>query len=156
MTSTADSPRHQSERTGAWRRRAADLRELCAISAPAEQVDRLREAFVLLDASELPPQLPAAGMLGAVDFATLMRHGGYLSAAASLLGDRASYMLSRGPGGRSMASVVHDGQASEETSEGETPALALVGAQLAGLLAMLDGARATEARVRSVAAARLN
>lgn len=61
-------------------------------------------------------------------FDTLVSIGTGTSAALSLIGDDAGYMLSRGGDGKYLASVMLPGRYEEATAGADTAALAIVGA----------------------------
>lgn len=64
----------------------------------------------------------------------MLAAGAVESAALSLIPDHARYMLSRGPGGLHLASIVVPGSAREEyTAQGDTAALALLTAFVAAM-----------------------
>ena len=115
-----------------WLIRLGELAQECALSGPVEEAERLREMLVLL---QLAPA-PHSGMIGVLpDPAAIeaqLRSGAALAAALALLGEWAGYMLSRGPGGRHMATVAIR-SSGEASGEGESAALALLGALAAAL-----------------------
>jgi hypothetical protein len=139
-----------------WKARARDLAALCAVSAPCEERERLDEALSLL-AQRGPIAGPHAGNeLDEAGLAALVAAGGSLSAAVTLLGESAGYMISRGQGGVCMATVVLDGSGREETAEGASPALALLGAYLMALLALVDADRPASGWLAGSPSMRLN
>ena len=108
----------------------------CVASAPSEAADRLAEARALFaetgGARDIPAQLPCVER-----FAALIASEAFDSAALALLGPDTVFILSRGGGGKALASVVSaDGD--EVTAEGSTTALALLAAQVSALLADAD------------------
>lgn len=111
----------------AWRARAGELALACAGAFPAEEVARLRDMAALL--REGPGAL--AGLI-APDPARL---DALIAADAVLAGvvalfDRsgAGYLLSRGPAGQHLASVILPGAQEEQSAGGDTAGLALLGA----------------------------
>jgi len=120
-----------------WRMRLTDL---CHRSAMAEAQDEgamLRMGYHLLSrlpdndsllADHLPPQ---------ARFDTWLAAGTHDSAALALIPETGSFLLSRNGDGTCLASVMLPGLDEEMTSEGTTPALALVSA-LAAALATVD------------------
>ena len=148
--------RAATERARAWQARARDLVDLCAVSAPCEEADRLTEALALLDEKALPAGSPAGLPADGPDLGAMIAAGGSLSAAMDLLGPRAGYLLSHAPGGSCMATVVFPAHGHEETAEGTTPALAVLAAHFAALLVLLDDSRAVTERPAGPAALRLN
>jgi len=109
--------------TGRLRARLRDLLHDCVASAAAEQADRLAEACELL----------ACGH-DAARIDVMLRAGAYESAALAVIGEGAGYMLSRGPSGSALASVILPGSEDEATAEASTPALALIAAHVAAIL----------------------
>ena len=107
--------------------RAEQLRDFlheCVASGPAEQPARLAEAAQLLN--------------GGVDrskFAAMIACGAYESAAMLLLGPDLSFLLSRGANGVCIASAVLADEDEDVTAQAATPALALIAAHVAAVLA---------------------
>lgn len=121
----------QSIEAQVLRTRLAELGFACAWAGAAESGGLLREAAVLLAADGQPVSL-SAGALEA-----LIAGGGHDAAALALIEHCAGYMLSHAPGGRFLATVVLAGRNGETSAEGETAAMALIGA-LASALAERD------------------
>ena len=96
----------------------------CADSAAEEQGQRLRDALDVLGASRA---------LQAV-ILPMLACGAYESAALALLRER-SFLVSRGASGLCLASALADDGSTERTAEAATPALALLSAYIAALLA---------------------
>ena len=115
-------------------RRLLDLLHDAAASAPAEQVDRLQEAFCLY--AGMRPAPAGVSVPDACNFGHLLASGAHESAALSLLGAQTGWLLSRSAAGTSMATVKLQGYSAESTVEAATPALALLCAQLACLVEM--------------------
>jgi hypothetical protein len=90
---------------------------LCAINNPADQLSRLRDALTLVKTTR------------SLDMVEVMiAAGAFESAALAVIGDNATWMVSKGGDGRCLASLILPGMSEEVTSEGATPALALLGA----------------------------
>lgn len=117
-------------RSGQWRERAASLLHDCAASAPADEADRLREAFLLLGEANFADAGPSDQPC-AQDFGRLLACQAHDSAAIALLGQDTSFLVSRA-GGTCLATVLRPGR-TEAWGEGATPALALLCANLACL-----------------------
>lgn len=116
-----------------WQRQMAALAYDSGTATAAEQAEYLGLAATLLDA--MPPLLvQASGRFTIPDIAPLLDAGAPAEAALLLLGGWAGYMLSCGPGGRPMATVVVEPLGGEASAEADSPALALIGA-LAAVLA---------------------
>lgn len=125
------------------------------VASGAEQAGFIGLALALLQAMP-PPLVQAAGRSAVPDIGQLLAAGAPTEAALALLDGWAGYMLSCGPGGRPMATVVVEPLGGEASAEGASPALALLGA-LAALLAgdALDGDCGVQVDWRT-AGARLN
>ena len=152
MTSRPDP---QAGGVSAWQKQMAALAFDSAVAAAGEQDEFVGLALSLLQA--MPSQLvQAAGRSSIPDVAPLLAAGAPTEAALALLDGWAGYMLSCGPGGRPMATVVVELLGGEASAEGATPSLALLGA-LAALLAgdALDDDCAAEVDWRT-SGARLN
>lgn len=91
--------------------------ELCATSGLADQPRRLHEALTLTRAGRSPDLVKV-----------MIAAGAFESAALAVIGDQATWIISRGGEGRCLASVLLPGMAEEVTGEGVSPALALLGA----------------------------
>lgn len=88
----------------------------------------LRRAWALLCDAPSDWRTLIAQPMDQPRFEALLAAGGADAAALALLGDWAGYMLSHGPGGRHLATVVLEGRSAEASAEGESAALALLGA----------------------------
>lgn len=129
----APRPDQQPDGVSAWQQQMAALAFDSAAASGAEQHEFVGLAVSLLQT--MPTQLVQAAGRGPVpDVAPLLAGGAPAEAALALLDSWAGYMLSCGPGGRAMATVVVEPLGGEASAEGATPALALLGA-LAALLA---------------------
>lgn len=144
-------PRHPRMDPRTWTARLGEFATDCALGGPPDEAERLRELLVLLLLAPAPCN-QAVGALPAEDeLERLLAAGGAASAALTLLGEWAGYMLSHGPGGGHMATVVvRSGR--EAHAEAATPALALASA----LARALAEARFRPARLAEDAEARLN
>ena len=100
------------------------LADLCRNGALEDQPRRIRQARDLARA-KVPSRMIEV-MIAAEAFE---------SAALSLLGDDAAWMLSRGGEGRCLASLLLPGMCAEVTCEAASPALALLGAWACAALA---------------------
>lgn len=91
--------------------------QLCATNTAVDQLSRLRDALTLAKTTR------------SLDMVEVMiAAGAFESAALAVIGDQATWMLSKGGEGRCLASLILPGMSEEVTSEGATPALALLGA----------------------------
>ena len=143
-----------------WLLRMADIAVQCGCGEPGEADELLSDLHALLLA---PPRNYAwlrAGLPGTGRVQALLRAGAASSAALAMVEGRAGYMLSQGPEGRAMASLVLAGSPAEVTCSAADPALALAGALAEALSAALtSGAHEQrgDAAVHNVpAGARLN
>lgn len=111
----------------------ADLVVACAVAQAAQGADLVRTAHTLLSTAggvwgrhfaDLPSVAVIEAMLGA---------GAETAAALTLVEGRGGYILSHGPSGSHMASVVFEGLAEEASATGASAALALIGALAATL-----------------------
>jgi hypothetical protein len=109
MTLTVPDPRRP--------RRLSQYAEACRTAQPQDQAELIRQALKLT-----PPCVPARIV------EVMIAAGACESAALTIIGSEAAWMLSSGESGRCLASVVFPGMEEEVTSEGATPALALLGA----------------------------
>ncbi len=114
--------------------RLLDLLHDAVASAPAQQADRLQEAFCLY--AEMRPAPAGVSVPDPWNFGHSLASGAHESAALSLLGPQSGWLLSRSAAGTSMATVKLQGYGAESTVEAATPALALLCAQLACLVEM--------------------
>jgi hypothetical protein len=119
-----------------WRMLLGELGDDLTCSGPADEVARLREAYVLL--ARAPSEV--ATVIGALPpreaFATWLADDACASAALALLGDRAGYLVSRGGDSRHLATLVLACSGEEHSAAGATLALALIAALTAALLAL--------------------
>jgi len=133
-----NEPRGEAVAPEAWRGRLTDLLHDCTASAPGEQGERLLEAYALF-ADGAPA---AVSVLAAVPeprgFGHLLACGAWESAALALVNPQCAFMLSRAGSGAALATMTVPGQGTESTVEASTPALALLSAQLAGLIELIE------------------
>lgn len=113
--------------------RLQDFLNDCVGSAANEEMDRIREAGLLLQGMPMPgresPDVAAIeAMLGC---------GAVESAVLAIVGPDVSFMLSRSTGGSCLATVVAPDETEETIAEGATIALALLAAHASSLLARL-------------------
>jgi hypothetical protein len=125
---------------GTWFDSLTDLALACAGSFAGEEALRLREAHALLGSAPSRDMLAGTRRPSEVVFETLVRANAGESAALSLLGEDAGFMVSRGSEGRYLASVILPGRLEEASAGAETAALAIIGALA---LALQDFAPAT-------------
>jgi len=137
----------------------ADLRDLlhdCVDSAPAEQADRIREAQSLLRQGAELMGLPSRGLPDIKVTEAMLSLEAHESAVLAIMGGESAFMLSRGPNGNCLASVVLPDGSEEMVAQASTVALALLAAYLSSLITdgeqVLAGADANSAS----AGARLN
>ncbi|WP_159977400.1 MULTISPECIES: hypothetical protein [unclassified Novosphingobium] len=121
------------------RTRAKRLREFlhdCAGSAPCEEAERVRDAVLELGGSGLD----AKGPIDVTMIHAMLDSGAVTSAVLELMGPGACFMLSRGPQGACLASVVLRDGAEEAIAEASSLGLALLGAHVAAVLAQIEKA----------------
>ncbi|MBW8753057.1 MAG: hypothetical protein JF595_02720 [Sphingomonadales bacterium] len=111
-----------------WRVILSDFARNCGQMEAQDQADRIREALALLNfVKDVSPQRAA-------EVERLLAAQAYESAAISLMEPETGFLLSRGPNGVCLASVVLAGQTQETTAEGSTLALALLRAKTLALI----------------------
>ncbi|MFM5930491.1 MAG: hypothetical protein ACKOPQ_06250 [Novosphingobium sp.] len=110
-----------------------DFALACSGSFAEDETRRLREAFGLIHAAPAASLLAGVAVPDRAGFEFLVQAGAAESAALSLLGGDAGFMLSRGPEGRFLASVILPGRLEESSAGAETAALALMAALAVGL-----------------------
>ena len=74
-----------------------------------------------------------AGLPQQEGFDALLAAGGEAAAALALVEERGSYMISYGPGGQHLATVVFEGLGEEASAAGASLALAVLGALTASI-----------------------
>ena len=122
-----------NQSTAAWQSRMADLALSASCAEPDEAADLLRELHALLSGAATAPNEARSFAAEAGRFEALLAADACASAALLLIGGRAGYMVSQGPGGRVMATVSLAGGGGEVSSAGADLALALIGALAAAL-----------------------
>lgn len=135
--------------------RTTHLREFlldCAGSSANEEADRIREATLELGGSGLDGK--GALNISAID--SMVKSGCMVDAVLALIGLNASFMLSRGPNGACMASVVHKDGSDEALAEAPTLALALLAAHVSSVLSRMERGLATESLFDSPISTRLH
>ena len=121
-----------------WADQATTLSLECAATPYKYQATMLRQAYALMGnppaaiGALIAPSLPLA------HFEALLGVGAYETAAIALLGTRIGYLVSRGPGGDCLASVVLPGMSEDLCVEAPTEALALLSALLAATVQLLE------------------
>ena len=116
-----------------WRMRLEELGLACRISEAAGQADGVREAFDLLMLAPPGQHKHLSQHLVEAKLDAMLAIGAYESAALSLLPRSAGYMLSRGPSGEHLATVILPESEQERIAGGATAALALIAALMAEL-----------------------
>ncbi len=111
-----------------WHTRFAGLGYACALANHAEAAGLLRAGWRLLDDPPARWHGSINVTLNALEFEAMLGAGAEDAAAVAILQDWAGFMLSHGPGGGYMATVVVEGLAGEATADGASVALALLGA----------------------------
>jgi len=138
---------HASLSDATWRKALQGLVLACSGAFPSEQAECLRG---LRDAILMAPESAALDGIRVGDlvmFERLLDIGAFETAVHSLLGRRASFMVSGRGIGESLATVVLPGQDSDTHAQGSTVALALAGAVAEALLGALDWAREKDSSV---------
>lgn len=124
----------------AWQEQVADLVALCASAFAKDEAQHLRAMRALLAAAPEPRLVKGLVAVEPARLERLIACDAFDSAALALIGAETGYLLSRGPLGEHLASVVLPEATEEVTRCGDTVALALVGAIAAALTG--DGAPA--------------
>ena len=122
----------------AWIAIATRLAHICAEARPRDTADRLREALGLLQIAPAALELWIEPCDDPARFEMMLAAQAYDSAALALLGRHTGFMLSRGPNGVCLASVILADAPVDITAEGANAALALLGAQLLALVQTAD------------------
>ncbi len=116
-----------------WYQRLSDLSLACAGAEKVGTACLLRAARRLLSEAPQPWRQVFAQLPPREDFDALISAGGEAAAALALVEGRGSYMISYGPGGQHLATVVFEGQSGEASAQGASLALAVLGALAASL-----------------------
>lgn len=111
-----------------WHTHFAALAHACAQADQSEAADLLREGWRLLGDPPTCWHRSIIVTLVEVEFEAMLGAGAEDAAAVAILQDWAGFMLSHGPGGGYMATVVVEGLAGEASADGASVALALLGA----------------------------
>lgn len=118
----------QTPAPDSWFDALGELALASAGSFPDEEARLLRQLYHLVATAPSPAFLAGVVQPDIALFEASVGIGATASAALSLLGEDAGYMLSRGSGGQHLASVILPGQVAEATAGADTAALAIVGA----------------------------
>lgn len=122
------------ESTGSGRPFAiSELHEVCTAATAADEAALIGRLIGFAGATEGRWDHLIAASIDVVQLHRWVASGACLTAVTAMLGTDAGYMLSRAPGGASMATVVVDGVQAEYSCFGETEAIALCGAVSAAL-----------------------
>jgi len=116
-----------------WKAGWAELALDCAAGTQQQASMQFWSAHRLLAAAPVAWRELFAALPSHEAFAALLASGGELAAALALLEDCAGLLLSHGPGGDYLATVVFDGYTAEANAQSEGAALALLGAMAAAL-----------------------
>jgi len=139
-----------------WHQRLSDLSLACAGAAGTEAGCLLRATRRLLSEAPAPWDSLFAGLPRREDCDALIAAGAEAAAALALVEGRGSYMISYGPGGQHLATVVFEGRSGEASAQGANLALAVLGALAASLAATGLGRAALRAKQVDQSALRLN
>jgi hypothetical protein len=116
-----------------WRMRLTDLCRSSALAPLQDEDAMLRMGYHLLACLPETESLLGDHLPPLAQFDTLLAAGAHDTAALTLIPESGSFLLSRNSDGICLASVLLPGLEEEMTSEGTTPALALVSALAAAL-----------------------
>jgi hypothetical protein len=119
-----------------WTARLRRFVQDCLASTASEEADRVREAVHLLQ-DGMPFRLGSREIDPAAVEA-MLACGAAESAVLAMMSPAAAFMISRGQGDCCLATVIVSEDGDEVISEGATLALALLGAYVAGLLAVFE------------------
>ncbi len=111
-----------------WFNALGELALACAGAFADDEAELLRRFHGLIDHAPSAAFLDGLAAPDSVLFETLVSLGAGTSAALSLIGKYASYLLSRGGDGQYLASVMLPGHYDEATAGADTAALAIVAA----------------------------
>ena len=111
-----------------WAVRMSEMALACSGAFATEEARHLRACHALLQSAPETVLPWVKALPEASRFAALLQVGAGESAALTLLGDCCGFMLSRGPMGEALATIVLPGTANECTANGDTLALAIAAA----------------------------
>lgn len=118
----------QTPAPDSWFDALHDLALACAGAFADDEAALLRRFHGLIGHAPSPALLAGMAQPDAATFEAFVSLGATTSAALSLIGEDAGYMLSRDADGQHLASVILPGRFEETTAGADTAALALVGA----------------------------
>ena len=127
------APNEQAFGKTDWHARLGWLTYACAQADHAGAAELLRAAWRLLGDPPADWRATIDLTIDELGLEALLHAGGEDAAALALLQGWAGFMVSHGPGGRFMATVLIDGRAEETTADGASAGLALLGALAAAL-----------------------
>jgi len=136
-------PIHEAE----WLAALHELSLCCAGDAPDEASDRTRELNQLLSRAPDISMVHGLRVLGLAPLEAMLRAHAAEAAIMAMFQHGASYMVSRGGDGQSLATVVLPNSHREQSGAGATPALALIGAVALSLAHGPIGVRVPARRV---------
>ena len=139
-----------------WQARLSDLSLACIGAEAGEAEALLHEARRLLAAAPAGWAQVFAGLPPREAFDALLAAGGEAGAALALVEGRGSYMISYGPGGQHLATVVFEGRSEEMSAPGACLALTVLGAMAASIVGAGLGAAGQVAERACAASPRLN
>lgn len=111
-----------------WFDALGELALACSGAFAEDEAELLRRFLGLIDHAPSAAFLDGMAQPDPVLFETLVSIGAATSAALSLIGEDAGYMLSRGGDGQYLASVILPRRLDEATAGADSAALAIVGA----------------------------
>jgi hypothetical protein len=145
---------HDTERN--WQACLADLVFACAVATPQQAGTLIGAVSDLLQAAPDGWHAQFRDVPSAAVLAPLIAAGAEVAAVMALIEGRGSYMLSHGPGGTHLATVVFAERGEEASAEGRSAALALLGALAGSLAGSALNLPAEQGGDRMVSALRLN
>lgn len=122
---------HERERN--WQACLADMAFACGLAQASQTGTLLRAVHDLLRDAPRSWHACFQDLLCAQALDAHIAAGAEVVAAMAMIDGRGSYMLSHGPDSKHMATVIFEGFCEEASAEGETAALALLGAMAAAL-----------------------
>lgn len=139
-----------------WAARLGDFLHDCAGSAAAEEVDRIREAILLLHDAVWDDARRGCSQIDPVAIEGMLASGAPVSAVLAMIGGETHFLLSRGAGGACLATMVLPDGSEEVICEGATLSLALLAAHVSMLLAGFDRSDDRVRRILPPTGARLH